>query len=90
MSQELLAIDGWQVEKRQKMMTRRYEFACYSDTRDFLDRLADLSEKTGYYPDLNFGKTHVSVSISANADQLEPQEYDFSGNVNTLALGQAA
>ena len=28
-----------------------------------LDRLAELSARTGVYPDLGFGKTHVNVTI---------------------------
>ena len=43
----------------------RFEFATYGATRDFLDLLADLSKRDDYYPNLNFGKTYVNVSIDA-------------------------
>lgn len=43
----------------------RFEFATYGATRDFLDLLADLSKREGYYPNINFGKTYVNVSMDA-------------------------
>ena len=43
----------------------RFEFATYGATRDFLDLLADLSKRDDYYPNINFGKTYVNVSIDA-------------------------
>ncbi len=41
----------------------RFEFATYGATRDFLDLLADLSKREDYYPNINFGKTYVNVSM---------------------------
>ena len=55
--------EGWSVVERPPSLFRRFEFAAYSDTRGFLDRLAELSARTGVYPDLGFGKTHVNVTI---------------------------
>ena len=49
----------------QPTLNWRFEFATYGTTRDFLDLLADLSKREGYYPNINFGKTYVNVSIDA-------------------------
>ena len=46
-------------------LTRRFEFANYAETRRFMDQLADLSKREGYYPDINFGKTYANVSIDS-------------------------
>ena len=43
----------------------RFEFASYDETRRFLDRLADLSKRENFYPNINFGKTYVNISIDA-------------------------
>jgi len=66
-------------------MTRRFDFPDYAATRAFLDGLAKLSEKSGYYPDLNFAKTHVSVTLAARDTALGADEYDFAGRVDALA-----
>lgn len=73
--------NGW--EASQSFMTRRYEFASYAETRAFLDRLADYSKAQGYYPDLNFGKNHVNVSITS-----ENRDRDvFAAGVDALIQG---
>lgn len=76
---------GWQVQSKPPVMTRRFDFSDYTATRGFLDGLAKLSEKSGYYPDLNFAKTHVNVSVAARAETLGPDEYDFACRVDALA-----
>jgi len=76
---------NWQVQQRPAIMTRRFDFASYAETRKFLDDLSDLSKRVGYYPDLNFGKTHVSVSVASQSDSLGQAEYDFSAEVDIIA-----
>lgn len=76
---------GWQVQAKPPVMTRRFDFPDYAATRGFLDGLAKLSETSGYYPDLNFAKTHVSVSVGARDAALGPDDYTFAGQVDALA-----
>ena len=76
----------WKVQERPPLMTRRYEFGSYAETRTFLDLLADASERRGYYPDLNFGRTHVVVSVAPlEGKTLSGTEYDFAAESDTLA-----
>lgn len=81
---------GWQVQAKPPVMTRRFDFPDYAATRGFLDGLAKLSEKSGYYPDLNFAKTHVNVSVAARDEVLGPDEYAFAGRVDALATSASA
>ena len=76
---------AWNIQQRPAAMTRRYEFASYAKTRVFLDQLAALSERTGYHPNLNFARNHVSVSINAEADTLGDMEYAFAAEADVLA-----
>lgn len=76
---------NWQVQQRPAIMTRRFDFATYADTRKFLDDLSDLSKRVGYYPDLNFSKTHVNVSVASQGDSLGEPEYAFSAEVDSIA-----
>lgn len=50
---------------RQETLSWRFEFSSYSETRRFLDQLADLSKRENFYPNINFGKTYVNISIDA-------------------------
>ena len=73
--------NGWEASR--SAMTRRYEFASYGETRTFLHRLAEYSKEQGYYPDLNFGKTHVNVSITLD----NPDRSIFAAGVDALSQG---
>jgi 4a-hydroxytetrahydrobiopterin dehydratase len=77
----------WQLQRRPPLLTRRFNFSSYSETRQFLDQLADLSEREGYYPNLSFGKTYVVVSITPQVNRigLEEEEYAFATQVDVLA-----
>lgn len=52
-----------------RTLHRRFEFDSYAGTRQFLERLADLSERSGFYPNLDFGATYVQIGIEP-ADQV--------------------
>ena len=82
--------EGWQVQVKPPVMTRRFQFEDYAATRRFLDRLAALSEQIGYYPDLNFARTHVNVSVAASEQTLGPNEFSFAGAVDALVDSAAA
>lgn len=74
----------WRLEKRPVGLTRSFSFESYEETRVFLDQLADLSEETGYYPNINFTRTQVNVSIQSEADDLSDKEYSFAAASNDL------
>lgn len=74
--------DAWGIQKNMKGMTRRFDFESYSDTRRFLDDLADLSERSDYYPNLNFTRTHVNVNIES--EKLDAQDYAFAAKADAL------
>lgn len=75
----------WKVQQRPALLTRRFDFSSYDQTRQFLDDLTVLSERAGYFPDLNFGKTHASVSVASGGDSLGAREYEFAAQVDVIA-----
>ncbi len=75
---------AWKVQKRLQLISRRFDFLDYDQTRTFLDRLEELSESENYYPDLTFSRTHVNVSIKARDETLAQVDFDFSEKVDVL------
>ncbi len=59
---------NWVERKNPVRLECRVEFSDYDETRDFLDRAAELAEKQDYYPDMSFGRTHVSITLSPQDD----------------------
>ncbi|MCF6255674.1 MAG: 4a-hydroxytetrahydrobiopterin dehydratase [Gammaproteobacteria bacterium] len=64
----------WFTRKKPAQLERRIEFSDYQQTRDFLERVAELSESEGYYPDMSFGRTHVSITLRSENDVDEVSE----------------
>lgn len=85
MSDESTTVPGWTRSDRPAHLFRRFEFGAYGDTRGFLDRLADLSKETGYYPDIGFGKTHANITIHArDGTAIGAKDLSFAQHVNVL------
>lgn len=79
----------WKKVQRPPSLTRSFQFDSYADMRHFLDELADLSEASDYYPNLNFTRTHVNVNIQSNGDKLASREYRFAEQADAIALQNA-
>ena len=80
----------WKVSKYPPNIAGRFEFESYDEMRQFLDDLADLSEKEDYYPNINFTRTQVNVNIQTEADKLSPSEFNFAEQTDALLSQQTA
>lgn len=80
-------IDNWVQRKLPDRFERRIDFENYELTREFLDLAADVSEKEGFYPDINFGKHHVNMTIYVSDKDagLEQEQLRFATLVNSIA-----
>ena len=77
--------EPWQERKRPARLERRYEFASYDQLRDFLDQAAEVSEEMGYFPDMAFGRKHVSVTITAeDGGEVTDHLRLFAGRLDAL------
>lgn len=80
-------LEYWTFRKRPARFERRIEFESYELVREFLDQTAELSERVDFYPDMNFGRTHVSMTINLEdeAEQLSGAQLEFARQVNVYA-----
>ena len=73
-------------QERLPTLNWRFDFGSYVQTRNFLDEMADLSKREGYYPNVSFGKTYVNVSIDAEGQaELAVRNSSFTGEMEALA-----
>ena len=79
---------NWEERKRPICLERRFEFASYESTRDFLDRLGDLSESMNRYPDISFGKLYVNITLRPENEEesfeLRDEDYEFASKIESL------
>jgi pterin-4a-carbinolamine dehydratase len=81
--------EGWKAVQTPPSLFRRFEFGSYHDTRAFLERLSGLSQVTGLYPDLGFGKTYVNVTIYGKDGQMPGRaEIEFASRAAALATSE--
>lgn len=77
-------LTGWRLNNEPPVMTKRYEFDSYDETRLFVNALADLSEKTGYFPNLTFNRLQVTVTIFTDEKALGDKEFGFALETDRL------
>ena len=77
-------VPDWQRQDLPPILTRRFEFESYAETRSFLDGIARLSEEAGLYPNLSFGKTYVSVTIDADGKKIGPDLIALAQKIDRL------
>lgn len=78
---------NWTERKKPARLEKRIEFNDYEQTREFLEQAADLAEKEGYYPDLSFGRTYVSVAIYSEGEvgEISGSIIDYANEMDKLA-----
>lgn len=84
--------EGWETRGKPPILFRRFEFARYSEIRDFLDALAAVAEETGMHPqNINFGTTYVNVTLeAAEGGVLGEAEYQLAARINRLPKAESA
>lgn len=81
-----MAAHPWRRRDRPLRLERRLEFPDYDRLRVVLDRIADLSEATGIYPNQSFGRDYVNLTLFADetSGTLTAAIEAFAQQVDTL------
>lgn len=79
-------VEGWEARGKPPTLFRRFTFERYSETREFLDGLAALSEEAGLHPDnINFASTYVNITLEAGeSGDLGDAELGLARRINVL------
>lgn len=77
---------SWIERKKPARLEKRIEFNDYEQTREFLEQAAELAEKEGYYPDMSFGRTYVSVTLypQDEAQQINGTLVNYANEMDKL------
>ncbi|ADC71383.1 MULTISPECIES: 4a-hydroxytetrahydrobiopterin dehydratase [Thioalkalivibrio] len=84
---DLVVPAGWEPGKGSSAtISKQFTFDRYGITREFLDRVAELSEEDGYHPNISFGTTYVNITIDArDGDRIGEADQRFAQEVDRLA-----
>ncbi len=78
-------LKNWRIDSKPPVMTNKFIFESYEQTRSFVNDLADLSEKTGYFPNLTFSQSQATVTIYTDEDELGVNEFEFAHQTDKIA-----
>jgi 4a-hydroxytetrahydrobiopterin dehydratase len=83
---DLVVPEGWDPGRgKTAQLSKRFSFDRYGQTRDFLDRVAELSEGEDYHPNISFGTTYVNITIDArNGERIEAADVAFALEIDRL------
>jgi len=74
--------ERWKHKKRPVSLDTRFDFDDYDTLRDFLDDLADVSEKLDHHANISFGRTHASVIIYSSSDELDDKDIALAEGID--------
>lgn len=60
----LRTLDGWAVDG--KFLKRRYDFANFAESLDFVNRVGDLAEAADHHPDITFGWGYAEIALTTH------------------------
>lgn len=77
---------NWKARTRPARLERRVEFSDFEETRDFLDRAAELAKSHGNYPDMSFGRTYVSITLypDSETDEVSDELRRYASLIDAL------
>ena len=85
-------MEEWRQKKRPECLEKRFEFASYEKTRDFLDVLGSFCEKVNRFPDISFGKTYANITIrpseSNKKEEISKIDHEFATQIDSLIKQQ--
>jgi len=74
--------ERWKVKKRAGTLEARFEFDDYDVMRDFLDDVADVTEKLDHHPNISFSRSHVSIIIySQEGGELSDLDHQLAHDI---------
>lgn len=85
MSQLPPKLAQWENRKGSAILTRRYSFTAYRQTRDFLEQLAEFAQTSGRHPhSINFGTTYVNLTLEGEGDVPSAENLAFAEQIEAL------
>jgi 4a-hydroxytetrahydrobiopterin dehydratase len=63
-------VDGWDILKDKEgvfFLEKKFNFINFVESQEFVNNVADISEKEGHHPDISFGWGYAKIIITTHA-----------------------
>ncbi len=74
----------WNQRESPSRIEKRFEFKEYSRISKFMKMVDELCKEKNLYPNINFGKNFVSMTIFLDSEKVSNIEKDFSNQIDSF------
>jgi len=71
----LAEMEDWKVEN--KILSRRFEFANFAESLEFVNKVGEIAEKHDHHPDILFGWGYAEINLTTH-DRGGITAFDFA------------
>jgi 4a-hydroxytetrahydrobiopterin dehydratase len=78
---------GWELLDEAHLLRRKFKFANFRESLDFVDAIGRLAEEEGHHPDVCFGWGYATVSLQTHKIKgLHENDFIMAAKINLLAV----
>jgi 4a-hydroxytetrahydrobiopterin dehydratase len=82
--ERLQGLDGW--ERDGDAIRRKFKFADFQGSVDFINRITPVAEEMNHHPDLAVSWDTVTVSLSTHSEGgVTESDFELAGRIDSLA-----
>lgn len=76
---------GWKAVKNHHLL-RRFEFADFAESLEFVNCVGEIAEEEGHHPDINFGWGYAEIKIFTHKiDGLTESDFILAAKIDEVA-----
>lgn len=84
--EQLRSLEGWVADG--KFLKKRYEFANFAESLNFVNRVGALAEAADHHPDITFGWGYAEIALTTHdRGGITDVDVRLAGRVNALGGG---
>ena len=81
-------VDGWEVIKNDKkiyFLQKIFKFKNFTDSQNFINKVAQISENEDHHPDLSFGWGYAEIKITTHAiEGLSENDFILAAKIDQI------
>ena len=82
-------IDGWDVninEKKINFLEKKFKFKNFTNSQNFVNKVAEISEKENHHPDILFGWGYAKILITTHAiEGLSQNDFILAAKIDQIS-----
>lgn len=83
----LLEVEGWNISKNAKKITKEFLFRNFDKAMDFVNSVADLAEQQGHHPDITIQYNKVLLELTTHAIKgLSQNDFILAAKIDAIRI----